>query len=138
MSIGGDDLLGVLSFCVEDSCIFALIGCFSECLPADDTNAAFEISEPRQAPMAALYPGYIGRPVEWKGALWQVMALSGQSSCARVCLLLDQSGQRWILAGDGLSANDPQRTCGRQIADDNSRPLALSHAHTAKPRSAMF
>src|ERR1035441_8551808 len=36
-----------------------------------------------------------------------LMALSGQSSCASVCPLLDQSGQRWILARDGLSANDP-------------------------------
>jgi tetratricopeptide (TPR) repeat protein len=30
-----------------------------------------------------------------------------QSSCARVCPLTDQSGQRSILAGAGLSANDP-------------------------------
>jgi len=28
------------------------------------------------------------------------------------CPLLDQSGQRWILAQDGLSANDPKRTSG--------------------------
>ena len=28
----------------------------------------------------------------------------------RVCLLLDQSGQRWVLAEDGLSAYDPKRT----------------------------
>jgi hypothetical protein len=26
--------------------------------------------------------------------------------------LLDQSGQRWILARDGLVANDPKRTLG--------------------------
>ena len=38
------------------------------------------------------------------------MAFSGQYSCARVCPLLDKSGQRSILAGDGLSANDPKRT----------------------------
>jgi len=40
------------------------------------------------------------------------MALSGQTSCARVCPLSDHSGQQWILARDGLSANDPQRTLG--------------------------
>jgi hypothetical protein len=96
MSIGGDGLLGVLSFCVEDSCIFALIGCFSECLPADDTNAAFEISELRQAPMAALYPGYIGRPVEWKGALWQVMARSVVRCIAAPRSL---SGGKWTQRG---------------------------------------
>jgi hypothetical protein len=33
-----------------------------------------------------------------------LMALSGQSSRTRICPLLDQSGQSWILAGDGLSA----------------------------------
>src|SRR5471032_3296214 len=41
-----------------------------------------------------------------------LLALSGQSSCTRVCPLLDQSGQRWILACGGLSANDPKRTLG--------------------------
>jgi hypothetical protein len=39
-----------------------------------------------------------------------LLALSGQSSRTRVCPLLDQSGQRWILAGDGLSAYDPTAT----------------------------
>src|SRR5450759_5147744 len=36
-----------------------------------------------------------------------LMALSGHSSRTSVCPLLDQSGQRWILARDGLSAYDP-------------------------------
>jgi hypothetical protein len=36
-----------------------------------------------------------------------LLAQSGQSSCARVCPLLDQSRQNWILARDGLSAFDP-------------------------------
>jgi hypothetical protein len=36
--------------------------------------------------------------------------LSGQSNRTRVCPLLDQSGQWWILARDGLTANDPKRT----------------------------
>src|SRR5450755_1423175 len=40
-----------------------------------------------------------------------LMALSGQSDRTRVCPLLDQSGQRSILARGGLSANDPKRTC---------------------------
>jgi hypothetical protein len=35
------------------------------------------------------------------------LALSGQFSRTRVCPLLDNSGQRWILARDGLSAFDP-------------------------------
>src|SRR5450759_5232302 len=47
------------------------------------------------------------------------MAHSGQSNLTRVCPLLDQSGQRWILAGDGLSANDPTATlavhCGNRF-----------------------
>jgi hypothetical protein len=35
---------------------------------------------------------------------------SGHSNRTRVCPLLDQSGQRWILARDGLSAFDPTAT----------------------------
>jgi hypothetical protein len=35
-----------------------------------------------------------------------LLAQSGQSNRARVCPLLDQSRQRWILGRDGLSAND--------------------------------
>jgi hypothetical protein len=38
------------------------------------------------------------------------MALSGHFSRSRVCPLLDNSGQRWILARDGLSAFDPSAT----------------------------
>src|ERR1700690_4442622 len=41
---------------------------------------------------------------------WSLMALSGQSDRTRVCPLLDQSGQRWILARDSLSANDQSET----------------------------
>jgi hypothetical protein len=40
----------------------------------------------------------------------RLLAQSGQSSCARVCPLLENSGQRWILARDGLSVNDPKQT----------------------------
>ena len=39
-----------------------------------------------------------------------LLAQSRQSDPACVYPLLDQSGQRWIQARDGLSANDPQRT----------------------------
>jgi hypothetical protein len=46
-------------------------------------------------------------------------ALSGQSNRTRVCPLLDQSGQKWILACNGLSANDPTATsvahCGNRF-----------------------
>ena len=38
------------------------------------------------------------------------LALNGQSNRTRVCPLLDQSRQRWILARNGLSAFDPKRT----------------------------
>src|ERR1700688_1720274 len=38
---------------------------------------------------------------------------SGHSSPSAECPLLDQSGQRSILAGDVLSANDPKRTSVR-------------------------
>jgi hypothetical protein len=38
---------------------------------------------------------------------WSLLALNGQTNRARVCPLLGNSGQRWILASDGLSANDP-------------------------------
>ena len=33
-----------------------------------------------------------------------------ESNRARVCPLLDNSGHCWILARDGLSANDPSAT----------------------------
>jgi len=38
------------------------------------------------------------------------LAQSGQSNRAHICPLLDQSGQRWILARIDLSANDPTAT----------------------------
>jgi hypothetical protein len=43
---------------------------------------------------------------------WSRLALSEQSSCVRVCLLLDQNGQTSILDRAGLSANDPKRAFG--------------------------
>jgi len=39
----------------------------------------------------------------------RLLAHSGQSNRTRICPLLDISGQRWILAGYGLSAYDPSR-----------------------------
>jgi hypothetical protein len=42
--------------------------------------------------------------------LCRLLALSGQSDWTRVCPLLDNSRQRWILARNGLSANDPTAT----------------------------
>jgi hypothetical protein len=39
-----------------------------------------------------------------------LMAQSGHSNRSRVCPLLDNSGQNWILDRDGLSANDPKPT----------------------------
>ena len=43
-----------------------------------------------------------------------LLAQSGQWDRARVCPLLDNSGQSRIVARDSLSANDPKRTCGRR------------------------
>jgi len=40
---------------------------------------------------------------------WSLLAHSGQTSRARFCPLLDQSGQRWVLIRYGLSAYDPKR-----------------------------
>jgi hypothetical protein len=39
-----------------------------------------------------------------------LLALSGHSNRSRVCPLSDNSGQPWILARNGLSANDPTAT----------------------------
>jgi hypothetical protein len=39
-----------------------------------------------------------------------LLALSGHSNFARICPLLGNSGQPWILARDGLSAFDPTAT----------------------------
>ena len=40
----------------------------------------------------------------------RLLALSGQLIRTRVCPLLGNSGQRWNLARDGLSAYDPTAT----------------------------
>jgi hypothetical protein len=53
-------------------------------------------------------PGFFYFRVRFAGS--PLMALSRQFSCISVCPLLDQSGERRILARDGLSANDPKRT----------------------------
>ena len=60
------------------------------------------------------------------------MALSGQSCRTRVCPLLDQSRQSWILARDGLSANGPQRTLG-----DGASPSFSTLNATKKARSIL-
>jgi hypothetical protein len=39
-----------------------------------------------------------------------VLALNGQTNRACGCPLLDQSGHRWVLAPDRLSAFDPKAT----------------------------
>jgi hypothetical protein len=70
------------------------------------------------------------------------LALGGQSSCASVCPLLDESGQRLILAGEELSAFDPKQTlavhCGlsqnqRIHGDANGIHLAF-RAHIRRLR----
>jgi hypothetical protein len=51
------------------------------------------------------------RPIKGSG-IFNPSAHSGQSNRTRECPLLDQSRQNSILAGDGLSANDPKQSSG--------------------------
>ena len=49
--------------------------------------------------------------LSWRPLLFcPLLALNGQTSRTRVCPLLDNSGQRWVLARDALSAYDPEQT----------------------------
>jgi hypothetical protein len=54
-----------------------------------------------------------------------LLALSGQSNRTRVCPLLDNSGQRWILARDGLSADDPSATLAVHCGNDFDAGFSL-------------
>jgi len=54
------------------------------------------------------------------------LALSVIRRDASFCPLLDQSGQRWILALEGLSANDPKRTSRSQGASLQARGAVLA------------
>jgi hypothetical protein len=58
-----------------------------------------------------------------------LMALSGHSSRARVCPLLDNSGQRSILKGDGLAAFDPKRTLGSRVYVSHYNLCRVHEAH---------
>ena len=61
-----------------------------------------------------------------------LLALSGQNSRLSVCPLLDNNGQRWILARNGLSANDPN-----QAYKEEEGPLRVALAAippTPQPR----
>jgi hypothetical protein len=53
------------------------------------------------------------------------MARNGQFRRTRVCPLLNQSGQRLVLARDSLSANDPKRTSSPY---DNGLPCRLPYS----------
>jgi len=53
---------------------------------------------------------------------WHLADIRGT---ATFCPLPDQSGQRSILAGDDLSANDPKQTSGPH---DNGLPRRLSRS----------
>jgi hypothetical protein len=61
-----------------------------------------------------------------------LLTLSGQSSSARFCPLLDQSGQRLISARDGLSANDPKRK-SRLMAHGGTEVLSLLVKSVERP-----
>ena len=60
---------------------------------------------------------------------WSLMALNGQTLSAVECLLLDNSGQRWILGRDGLSANYPLRTYRGSLID----VITYGHWVTTRP-----
>ena len=53
---------------------------------------------------------YLSLAAMRKRGKWSLLAQSGQPNRTCVCPLSDHSGQRWILACDGLSAYDPKRT----------------------------
>jgi hypothetical protein len=71
----------------------------------------FKIVLPRAAMfLAGSHP--VGLSPRWPEC--PLLAQSGQFDRAGVCPLLDNSGQSRILAGGGLSVNDPKRTLTRQ------------------------
>ena len=66
------------------------------------------------------------------------MALNGQSSCAHVCPLLDQSGQQWILARDGLSANDPTATLAARTNPGNLEVMRAGNFGPSQPELGSY
>jgi hypothetical protein len=65
------------------------------------------------------------------GRDWHLADILG---AATFCPLSDNSGQTWILAGDGLSAYDPKRTKLRRhkTAIFNPKSIFLSHLRYAE------
>jgi hypothetical protein len=59
--------------------------------------------------------------------------LKCRCGCADRCPLLGNSGQRWVLACDGLSANDPKRTSGQL---SNRRSVVCKFSLAARSQSA--
>jgi hypothetical protein len=62
-----------------------------------------------------------------------LLALRGQSSHARVCQLLDQSGQRWILARDGYDAIDPEATFAARTNPGNLEVMRAGNSGPSQP-----
>jgi hypothetical protein len=95
---------------------------FGQFLPVDNVSEARSacansvFSTPKVRRTAFASPSRSGRIARHEHALARrrsviclLMALSGHSLRRKIWSLLDQSGQRWILAGDGLSAYDQKR-----------------------------
>ena len=66
------------------------------------------------------------------------MALSGHSKRTHVCPLLDQSGQRWILARDGLSANDPTATLAARTHPGNLEVMRAGISGPSQPELGSY
>jgi hypothetical protein len=53
----------------------------------------------------------------------------GQLLAKAGCPLLDQNGQRPVLVGDGLSANDPTATFDQELQDHRVEPVQNGHRY---------
>ena len=74
----------------------------------DDADLAFRVFGAELRTVLSTTTVLADKPLRLSGRAiaqrFSALALSGQSSRTRVCPLLDQSGQKWILACNGLSA----------------------------------
>src|SRR5450631_4204042 len=66
------------------------------------------------------------------------MALSGQSSCARVCPLLGNSGQGWVFARVGLVANDPTATLAARTNPGNLDVMRAGNFGPSQPELGSY
>ena len=80
----------------------------------DDADLAFRVFGAELRTVLSTTTVLADKPLRLSGRAiaqrFSALALSGHPNRTHVCPLLDQSGQRWILARDGLSAFDPTAT----------------------------